>query len=191
MALLDVITFGHPTLRKIAQPVPKDRIDKAFVRDLMETMRVKDGVGLAAPQVNVSQRIIVVTDFEYTFTMINPKIIAHSEGLLTEVEGCLSLPGFQAVVQRFERIVVSALDENAEAYEVKASGLLSRAIQHEIDHLNGVLYIDRADISTLARVDSNSKTKNYISLPYLVSHFKNLNKELPQLVFETRPGHFV
>ncbi|MBN1999744.1 peptide deformylase [candidate division KSB1 bacterium] len=191
MALLDVITYGHPTLRKVAKPVQKDQIDKLFIRDLLETMHERDGVGLAAPQVNVSQRIIVVTDFEHTFTMINPRVIAHSEGLLSEVEGCLSLPGFQAVVQRYARVIVSAWDENAETYEVKASGLLSRAIQHEIDHLNGVLYIDRADISTLARIDPITKNKNYISLPYLVSHFKNLNKELSSLVFESQPGYFI
>jgi len=158
MAILDVIKYGHPTLRTVAEPVNPAEIDKKFLKDMMDTMLEEDGVGLAANQVNVLQRIIVVTDFEQTYTLFNPEIIAYSENIEHGNEGCLSLPGLQASVPRHEKVVVRALNEAGEQIEIKAKGLLAIVLQHEIDHLNGKLYIDRADLSTLNWVDNDPKS---------------------------------
>jgi len=149
MALLNVIHYGHPTLRKVAEPYEKDEIDQDFIQDMLETMHAKDGVGLAAPQVNVSKRLIVCYDGEDEYVLINPKILAHSEADNADDEGCLSLPGLEASVSRHQKVVVSARDPEWNEVNITARGLLAVIIQHEIDHINGVLYVDRADITTL------------------------------------------
>ncbi len=154
MALLQVIKYGHPTLRKTAEPYKKEELDEKFIEDMLETMYEEDGVGLAATQVDVQKRMLVCSDRENEYILFNPKIIATSEVRKFEVEGCLSLPGLQASVPRFEKVIVKARDINWEEIEITAKGLLSIILQHEIDHLNGVLYIDRADMSTLAWTDS-------------------------------------
>lgn len=152
MALLEVIKYGHPTLRSYAAPFKKEEIDPQFIQNMIETMYEKDGVGLAATQVNVRKRLVVITDFENLYIVINPEIIAYSENVIQEIEGCLSLPGLQADVPRHEKVVVKGLDVDGNPLEIKAAGLLARVFQHEIDHLNGVLYIDRADLTTLCWV---------------------------------------
>ncbi len=149
MALLDVIHYGHPTLRKIAEPYEKDEIDPDFIRDMLDTMHTKDGVGLAAPQVNVSKRLIMCYDGENEYVFINPTILAHSEAENVDDEGCLSLPGLEASVSRYQKVIVRARDADWNKVNITARGLLSVILQHEIDHINGVLYIDRADISAL------------------------------------------
>lgn len=154
MAILDVIKYGHPTLRKVAEPYSKEEVDSGFIEDMLETMYEEDGVGLAAPQVNVSKRLIVCADHENEYIVFNPKIIATSEAIKADFEGCLSLPGLTARVERAEKVIVTGKDQKWNDIEIKAGGLLAVVFQHEIDHLNGVLYIDRADLTTLAWTDA-------------------------------------
>jgi peptide deformylase len=149
MALLEVIKYGHPTLRKVAEPYTKEEVDEQFIEDMLDTMYEEDGVGLAAPQVNVSKRLIVCSDRENEYVIFNPKIVATSETRKSDVEGCLSLPGLNAKVERYDKVVVTGKDENWDDIEVKARGLMAVVFQHEIDHLNGIFYTDRADLATL------------------------------------------
>lgn len=154
MALLKVIKYGHPILRQVAQKYKhKSEIDQNFIDDLIETMKREDGVGLAATQVAVPRRLVVVTDTKELYIILNPVIAARSVKTETEVEGCLSLPGLQGRVERHLKIVVRGLDRFGEPLEITASNLLARVFQHEIDHLNGVMYIDRAEPESLNWVD--------------------------------------
>jgi peptide deformylase len=124
---------------------------------MVETMRVAPGVGLAAPQVDISQRVIVVEFAEGSedlegdeevapklYVVINPEIVRHSSETLMGTEGCLSLPGLLGDVQRYEWVTVKGLDRHGNPFKKKARGWLARIFQHEIDHLDGVLFIDRA-----------------------------------------------
>jgi peptide deformylase len=148
--LRPIITDGHPTLRKVAKKVdPKDIDDPLFqqlIDDMFETMYAAPGVGLAAPQVNVSKRLFVMDthdDEHEPAVVINPKIeLAEEEVQLTE--GCLSVPGYVGEITRYRRIAVSGLDRNGEKIRLEGEGLFAQCLQHEIDHLNGVLYIDKA-----------------------------------------------
>lgn len=155
MATLEVIKYGHPTLRTVSTPYTKQEIEEAFVEDMLETMYEEDGIGLAANQVNVAKQMLVCSDRENEYVLFNPKIIATSETMKEDMEGCLSLPGLQANVRRFEKIIVKAMDQHWQSIELKAKGLLAVVLQHEIDHLNGILYIDRADLSTLTWTDAD------------------------------------
>jgi peptide deformylase len=146
----EIITDGHPALRKVAKRVTaKDIGDPLFqqlIDDMFETMYAAPGVGLAAPQVNVSKRVFImdVHDDEHEPTVvINPKIEEAEEELELR-EGCLSVPGLVGEIARFKRIVVSGLDRNGQKIRIEGEGLLAQCLQHEIDHLNGALYIDRA-----------------------------------------------
>ncbi|MBN1466710.1 peptide deformylase [candidate division KSB1 bacterium] len=154
MALLHVIKYGHPTLRMVAAPYEREEVEEEFINDMLETMYTEDGVGLAAPQVNVSKRLIVCSDRENEYVIFNPKIIATSENTQSDMEGCLSLPGLHANVGRYDKVIVVGKDAEWRDIEVKASGLMAVVFQHEIDHLNGTLYIDRADLATLAWTDA-------------------------------------
>ena len=156
MAVLKVIKYGHPTLRNVAEPYSQDEVDAEFIKDMLDTMYAEDGVGLAAPQVNVSKRLIVCSDRQNEYVVFNPKIIAHSESMQAEYEGCLSLPGLHATVERYDKVIVTGKDANWQDIEVTARGLLAVVFQHEIDHLNGILYIDRADLGTLSWTDAVS-----------------------------------
>jgi peptide deformylase len=187
MALLDVITYGHPTLRLVAAPFEPGEITEDFIRDMIETMREKDGVGLAATQVNVAKRVVVVTDLEDTYVLVNPVVVAVSERAVRDKEGCLSLPGYQAEVRRYEKIIVRALDEHREEFELKADGLLARVLQHEIDHLNGIMYIDRAEPDTLVRLDvgeDGAEEAVSVSSENLKDFFRIVNSGLEDLVFD-------
>lgn len=145
MALLNILEYPDPRLRTKAQPVDEVTLElKHLVRDMLETMYDAPGVGLAASQVNVHKRIIVVDvseerDTPYAF--VNPEIEVIS-GVSELQEGCLSIPGFYEVVNRAERIRVSALDADGSPFELEADGLLSVCIQHEVDHLEGKLFVD-------------------------------------------------
>jgi len=154
MATLDVIKYGHPTLRTVSQPYTREELDTQFIEDMLESMNAEDGIGLAANQVNVAKQMLVCSDQENEYVLFNPKIIATSETRKDDVEGCLSLPGLHANVSRFDKIIVQARNQKWENIEIKAKGLLAVVLQHEIDHLNGVLYIDRADLSTLVWTDA-------------------------------------
>jgi peptide deformylase len=156
MAVLKVIKYGHPTLRNVAEPYSQDEVDAEFIKDMLDTMYAEDGVGLAAPQVNVSKRLIVCSDRQNEYVIFNPKIIANSESMQADYEGCLSLPGLHATVERYDKVIVTGKDANWQDIEVTARGLLAVVFQHEIDHLNGILYVDRADLSTLSWTDAVS-----------------------------------
>jgi len=154
MAILDILKFPDPTLQKVSAPV-KNLTGKMaqLIEDLLDTMYAAPGVGLAAPQVGALQRIVVMdVDHEnphkQIYKLINP-VITHSEGEVVWEEGCLSVVDFTAEVRRAAQVQVVALDENENEIKIEAEGLLAVALQHEIDHLDGKLFIDR--ISRLKR----------------------------------------
>lgn len=152
MAKLEILHYPDPRLRNVAKPVTEvDDEIRQLVKDMFETMYDAPGIGLASIQVNVPQRVIVVDvseDHDQPICLINPEIV-ETEGEETMDEGCLSVPGFYETVQRAEKIRVKALNENGEAFEMDADGLLAVCIQHEIDHLDGKLFVDY--LSTLKR----------------------------------------
>ena len=145
MALLNILEFPDDRLRKIARPVKTvDATVRKIVFDMFETMYDAPGIGLAATQVNIQKRIVVIDTSEEKnnpFCMINPEII-ELEGIEESEEGCLSVPGFFETVKRAERVKISALDRDGKAFELEVGGLLSVCIQHEIDHLEGKLFVD-------------------------------------------------
>lgn len=144
MAALTIRVQGDPVLRQVARPVRKvTRRLQRLIRDMRETMYAHDGVGLAAPQVGISERVIVVDAGSGFIALVNPKIV-RQEGVNVDVEGCLSIPGVLGYVERAARVEVTGWDENGQDRRVEATGLLARALQHEIDHLDGVLFIDKA-----------------------------------------------
>ena len=144
MAILEIKEYGEPVLRGKALPVKEIDPEKLIlIKDMAETMYADSGVGLAAPQVGVSKRIIVIDGEEDgLIVLINPLII-ESEGELEEEEGCLSIPGIYSLVKRSSKVTVKALNEKGDPTEVTKEGLAARALQHEIDHLDGILFIDR------------------------------------------------
>jgi peptide deformylase len=144
MAILEIKEYGEPVLRGKALPV-KEIVPEILnlIKDMAETMFADSGLGLAAPQVGVSKRIIVIDGEEDgLIVLINPMIV-KSEGELVEEEGCLSIPGIYSQVKRSSKVTVKALNENGDPIEVTKEGLTARALQHEIDHLDGILFIDR------------------------------------------------
>lgn len=145
MAKLKILKVGDETLRKVCRPVDAitPRIQR-LIDDMIETMRAADGAGLAAPQVGVLRRVVVVeTPDEGLFVLINPKIIAYSGEQETE-EGCLSVPGRWGITKRPMHVTVRAMNRKGETVDINGSGLLAKAFCHEIDHLDGKLYIDIA-----------------------------------------------
>jgi len=134
---------NNPILRKKSQPVKEITTDmKRLIFDMFQTMRVKDGVGLAAPQIGKSLRIIVV-NAGYDICIINPKIIKTSKEKEVQIEGCLSLPEIYVPVERYKEIEVEGLNEKGEKIKLKAKDLFARIIQHETDHLDGILIVDK------------------------------------------------
>lgn len=144
MAIRNILTDDDPMLRKKARVV--ERIDRrllVLIDDMVETMKKADGVGLAAPQVGILKRVVVIDTGESVVEMINPEII-ETEGEITGTEACLSLPGQVGMVPRPARVRARYLDRTGKEMEIEGEELLARAICHETDHLNGVLFIDRA-----------------------------------------------
>ena len=145
MAILNVLHYPDPRLRKKAQPVEQvDRETKQLVDDMFETMYQAPGIGLAATQANIQKRVIVIDisdDKSSPLCFINPEILA-SEGDEEMEEGCLSVPGIYEKVKRADRITVRALNREGESFEMQADGLLSVCIQHEMDHLEVKLFVD-------------------------------------------------
>lgn len=151
MAVREILLNGHPLLRKTAREVKKMTPEiKALCADMFETLRAAPGVGLAATQIGSPHRVVVIElpeDEEdplsgKAFCLINPTI-ANASGSQIGNEGCLSVPGWVGEVERYERILVKALAENGKPVRIKADGFFARVLQHEIDHLDGVLYIDK------------------------------------------------
>lgn len=145
MAKLKIVKIGDDVLRKVCRPV--DKITPrtlTLLDDMVETMRAANGVGLAAPQVGVLRRIVVIEVEEgNVIELINPKIIAYS-GEQTDTEGCLSVPGRSGTVTRPRHVTVRALNRHGESFDITGSDLLARAFCHELDHLDGKLYVDIA-----------------------------------------------
>ncbi len=144
MSKKTILHIGDPLLRAVSHPVTKfDLRLQMIVRDMGETMYAADGVGLAAPQIGLMRRLIVIDiyDDHGLRVFVNPEII-KAEGEVAMEEGCLSIPGRRGCVKRPEKITVKYQDVKGKAHEMEAEGFLARALQHEIDHLNGVLYVD-------------------------------------------------
>ena len=150
----EIVIWPDPVLKEIARPV--ERVDDAvrkLLDDMAETMYAADGVGLAAPQIAVLQRVIVIDtsprqEGQRLIHLVNPEIV-KTEGITTYTEGCLSIPGEAEEVERADRVWVRALDYHGKPYELECEGLLSIAVQHELDHLQGTLFVDH--LSSLKR----------------------------------------
>jgi len=151
MSVLNILKYPDPFLKTKAKPVSKIDADiKSLISDMVETMYFANGIGLAATQVGVDKKIMVLDiprdedakRGENLMVLINTEITAHEREIKYE-EGCLSIPGFTAEVKRFANIVVKGLNQEGNDVDIKAEGLLAIAIQHEVDHLEGILFIDR------------------------------------------------
>ncbi len=145
--VLEIIKLGEDILRQTAEPVEEinDEI-RQLINDMFETMIEAQGVGLAGPQVGKSLRLFVaMADDDVKRAFINPQIIKTSETVCDYEEGCLSIPQVYETISRPEKVTVQAFNENGKPFVLEADGLLARIIQHEYDHLNGILYIDRGD----------------------------------------------
>ncbi|HHX23609.1 MAG: peptide deformylase [Tepidanaerobacteraceae bacterium] len=144
MALRNIREYGDDVLRKKSKKVTvfNERL-KLLISDMIETMTNAEGVGLAAPQVGILKRVIVIDVGEGAFALINPEIVSQ-EGEVIEAEGCLSIPGVYGEVPRPAKIKVKAQDVRGMPIEVEGEGLLARALSHEIDHLDGKLFVDKA-----------------------------------------------
>jgi len=143
MAIRMIRKLGDDILRKKSRPI--DKINKNIITlldDMIETMKDANGVGLAAPQVGVLKRVVVIDVGDGPIELINPKIISQ-KGTQLEVEGCLSVPGKWGEVERPAEVVVEALNRNGETITVKGTELLAIALSHEIDHLDGILFVDK------------------------------------------------
>ena len=155
--------LGDRALRQPAKRIAKvDDTVRQLVRDMLQTMYSSDGIGLAAPQVAVNKQLIVIdcepdNPANEPLVLINPQIKSYSQDLCTGEEGCLSVPGVYMDVVRPQAIEVAYKDEHGRPRKLKASGLLSRAIQHEMDHLNGVLFVDRVENSLALTEELNKK----------------------------------
>jgi peptide deformylase len=168
MTLRQIVTLPEPVLRRKAKPVTKfDKELQTLIDDMIETMREAPGVGLAAPQIGISQQLAVIEYAEeddeeaeaasegvevtpkpprpkQLFVIINPEIVKASEEKVMGIEGCLSIPGLVGEVERHEALQVKALNRHGKSVKLKVDGWLARIFQHEIDHLNGVVFTDLA-----------------------------------------------
>jgi peptide deformylase len=188
MAIREIITIGHPTLRERARKVHKfDDELRALVDDMIETMRRAPGVGLAAPQVNVSQRVIVVelpADEEEgqpaeLYTFVNPEVVKASRDVEDGQEGCLSIPGYIGDVARSTAILVKGQDVGGRPQRVKAEDYLARIFQHEIDHLDGVLFIDRVtDPTTIHHITAEEAAEAKGEAAEAVALLRNADEEV-------------
>ncbi|TMD51344.1 MAG: peptide deformylase [Chloroflexi bacterium] len=155
MALRTIYGFDHPTLREKAKRVPK--VDASIIRlidDLAETMLAAPGAGLAAPQVGVPLRVFVVKGEEnQVIGLVNPELV-KGEGVQVGYEGCLSYPGWVGEVARYEEVVIKGRNRHGKEVRIKSSGFTARAYQHELDHLDGILFIDRlTSLDTLRKLE--------------------------------------
>ncbi|MBI3635085.1 MAG: peptide deformylase [Candidatus Rokubacteria bacterium] len=159
MAVLKVRKYGDPVLRRKATPVGVITSElRALVTDMIDTMYDEAGIGLAAPQVGVAQRLMVVghDDKQGPQALVNPEITERG-GEVTAEEGCLSIPGIFALVTRSEWVRLEATDLDGQPVALSARGLFARVLQHEVDHLDGVLFIDRLDPVTRDRIKRRIK----------------------------------
>ena len=167
MAILKVARLGHPVLRKVAAPVPEREIRTAqlqrFIDDMIETMREYNGAGLAANQVHTLKQIAVIevqkspqhpeTPEIPLTVLVNPVVTPLTEEMADGWEGCLSIPDMRGIVPRYTAVRLQAQDRDGQRIDLKANDLFARVIQHEADHLNGIVYVDRMrDLSTLTHL---------------------------------------
>lgn len=168
MSLLKITRLGHPNIRQGADPVSTEELHsweiQRLIDDMVETMRDANGVGIAAPQVHVSKQIIAIevspenprypNQPAVSLTvLLNPTITEHAETMEEGWEGCLSVPDLRGFVPRWTRVKVAGLDRQGQAVQLEAEGFLARVIQHEVDHLNGRVFLDRLpDLKTLTHL---------------------------------------
>jgi len=155
MSIREIVSLPQPVLRRKARKVTDFGPDlQTLIDDMVETMRQAPGVGLAAPQVGESQRVIVVEYYEKEddeesplklYMVVNPEITRVSSETLLGTEGCLSVPGILGDVERPEAVTVKGLNRHGQPFTIKAKGWMARIFQHEVDHLNGILFVDRAE----------------------------------------------
>lgn len=155
MAVKEVIRMGHPILAQIAEPVEEFNTPwlETLIEDMFDTMAARDGAGLAAPQIAVPRRVVIFgvqknprypeVEEVPTTVLVNPKITVLDEALNEDWEGCLSLPGLRGRVPRYARIRYEGFDQNGEPFMREAGGFHARVVQHEVDHLDGILYPQR------------------------------------------------
>ena len=171
MSKKKILTLPDPILREVSEPVNKvDKEIKHLMDDMLETMYAAPGIGLAAVQIGILKRLIVLDiskdkEKKNPLFLINPEIISLSKKTSVHEEGCLSLPGYFAEIERPAECQIKFIDYNGKEKELKANGLLATCIQHEVDHLNGVLFIDYL-----------SKLKKDMIIKKLTKHKKELNK---------------
>ena len=168
MSLLKIARLGHPKIRQGTEPVSLEELNspeiQRLIDDMVETMRDANGVGIAAPQVHVSKQIIAIEvapeNPRYPnqpavplMVLLNPIITEHAEATVEGWEGCLSVPDLRGVVPRWTRVKVNGLDRRGQAVQLDAEGFFARVIQHEVDHLNGRVFLDRLpDLKTLTHL---------------------------------------
>ena len=154
MTVREIVFIPDPVLHRKARKISEiDQETQVLIDDMIDTMRVAPGVGLAAPQVGISQRLIVVEHGDddddeaplKLFVVINPEIIKASSEMVKGVEGCLSVPGLAGLVERHETVVVKGLNRHGHPVRIKAAGWLARIFQHEIDHLEGIVFTEKAE----------------------------------------------
>ncbi len=171
MAVREIVTIPDEVLRRKARKVKGFGQElQTLIDDMVETMREAPGVGLAAPQVGISQRVIVVEfgdeeDEEVPaklYAVVNPEVSRFSEDKVNGMEGCLSIPGFVGEVERSENVLVKGQNRHGQPFRLKAKGWLARIFQHEIDHVNGILYIDRTDKVWKLKEEEEAEMENVV-----------------------------
>jgi peptide deformylase len=175
--ILPVVAYGHPVLKKIAEEIDQDYPGlQQLIADMFETMYRTEGVGLAAPQINKSIRLFVIDAEPFVETypeakgfkkvFINPEIVDHSEETWTFREGCLSLPDMNEDVTRPAKVTVNYLDENFEEHEEELDGICARVFQHEFDHLEGKVYVDRVAPMRKMMAKKNNKRASALFMDF-------------------------
>ncbi|MCX7643295.1 MAG: peptide deformylase [Armatimonadetes bacterium] len=165
MAVRKIVTLGNPILRQKAHPVGKiTKAEQQLIDDMFETMEENEGVGLAAPQIAVPKRVVVARWEGERYAIINPTIEWQSDEMVTGTEGCLSIPRVQADVNRHLKIRVRGLDRNGKTVVLEPEGWLARIFQHEIDHLDGILIIDRSDELFWVTIEEDEDGREKITL---------------------------
>lgn len=145
MATRNILQLGDPALRKQSRPVTEfDSKLGVLLDDMTETLRQAAGAGLAAPQVGVLKRVVVVCDEGNYIELVNP-VVQRESGIQENVEGCLSIPGKYGITKRPRKVAVKAFDRHGKAFRITGENLLARCLCHEIDHLNGILFIDHVE----------------------------------------------
>ncbi|MEQ8199237.1 MAG: peptide deformylase [Clostridiaceae bacterium] len=164
MAVREIVQLGDEHLKRVSEPVKEidEEID-ILIKDLRDTLATVQGVGLAAPQIAVNKRVVYIDlrDGEEPIVLINPKILKQ-EGKETDAEGCLSYVGHEGLVERPTRVVVQAYDENGDLMEYDVEGFLARCFCHEIDHLEGIMYTDKASEIYEIKADDYEETEEEI-----------------------------